>query len=230
MLDIRDTRTGEDLYPLFAERWAAFDPTFEPLTRRVYGAFGWFPAPGDEHLCEYLPWVSDPITKPWEKYEISLYDWELMDHLRGVRLDDVAKMGQGEMSIDHLRHADSEGALEVIENIAGAGNHYHLAVNLPNQGYITNLPEGAIVEVPGLLSGAGIQGLGVGALPQGIAELCHREIVVVRLCVDAAVSGDRQTALQCLLLDPVITDLDVAQQVLDDYLETYRQYVPQFWS
>jgi alpha-galactosidase len=230
MLDIRDTRTGEDLYPLFAERWATFDPTFEPLTRRVYDAFGWFPAPGDEHLCEYLPWVSDPITKPWEKYEISLYDWELMDQLRGVRLDDVAKMGQGEESIDHLRHADSEGALEVIENIAGAGNHYHLAVNLPNQGYITNLQEGAIVEVPGLVSGAGIQGLGVGALPQGIAELCHREIVVVRLCVDAAVSGDRQTALQCLLLDPVITDLDVARQVLDDYLETYRELLPQFWS
>jgi alpha-galactosidase len=230
MLDIRDTRTGEDLYPLFAERWAAFDPTFEPLTRRVYDAFGWFPAPGDEHLCEYLPWVSDPITKPWEKYEISLYDWELMDQLRGVRLDDVAEMGQGEKSIDHLRHADSEGALEVIGNIAGAGNHYHLAVNLPNQGYITNLPEGAIVEVPGLVSGAGIQGLGIGALPQGIAELCHREIVVVRLCVDAVVSGDRQTALQCLLLDPVITDLDVAQQVLGDYLETYRELLPQFWS
>ena len=35
---------------------------------------------------------------------------------------------------------------------------------------------------------------------------------MVRLCVDAGVTGDRQTALQCLLLDPVITDLDVGSR------------------
>jgi alpha-galactosidase len=230
MLDLRDRRTGEDLYPLFAERWASFDPAFEPLTRRVYHAFGLFPVPGDEHLCEYLPWVSDPITKPWEKYEISLYDWDLMDQLRRVGHDDIAKMGDGRMTIDHLREADSEGALEVIENVAGAGNHYHLAVNLPNRGHISNLPEGAIVEVPGLTSGAGVQGVAVGSLPEPVAELLRREITAVRLCVDAAVLGDCQAALQCLLLDPVITDLDVAQQILDDYLETYREHLPQFWS
>ncbi|MFB0517245.1 MAG: hypothetical protein ACETWG_11675 [Candidatus Neomarinimicrobiota bacterium] len=229
MLDVHDKRTGEDLYPLFAERWVAFDPTFEPLTRRLYDTFGWFPIPGDEHISEYLPWVSDPVTKPWEKYELSLYDWELWDKLRGHGHDDIAKMGAGQKGIESLRDADSEGALEMIENIAGAGNHYHLAVNLPNQGHISNLPEGAIVEIPGLISGAGVQGIAVGPLPEPIAELCRREITVARLCVDAAVNGDRRAALQCLLLDPVITDLDVAQQILDDYLETYREYVPQFW-
>jgi len=229
MLDIRDRRTGEDLYPLFAERWAAFDPTFEPLTRRVYRAFGVFPIPGDEHLCEYLPWASDPLTRPWEKYELSLYDWELMDQLRAFGHEDVARMGKGKTTIKHLRDADSEGALEVVENVAGAGNHYHLAVNLPNRGYISNLPEGAIVEVPGLVSGAGVLGVAVGALPEPVAELCRREIAVVRLCVDAAVHGDRQAALQCLLLDPVVTDLDVAGQILDDYLKTYREHLPQFW-
>jgi alpha-galactosidase len=230
MLDLRDKHTGEDLYPLFAERWTSFDPTFEPLTRRVYDAFGWFPVPGDEHMCEYLPWASDPTTKPWEKYEVSLYDWDLMEQLRKSGHSDIAKMADGQMSVDHLHDADSEGALEVIEAIAGAGNDYHLAVNLPNRGYIPNLPEGAIVEVPGLASGAGVQGVGVGPLPEPIAELCRREITVTRLCVDAAVHGDRQAALQCLLLDPVVTDLDVARQILDDYVETYREHLPQFWS
>ena len=228
MLDLRDKRTGEDLYPLFAERWAAFDPSFEPLTRRVFDAFGRFPIPGDEHMSEYLPWLSDPQTKPWKKYEISLYDWERNDQLRGASHEKIAQMGEGRMPIDHLRTVDSEGAVEIIENIARADSHYHQAVNLPNQGYISNLPEGAIVEVPGMVNGAGIQGTGIGSLPEGIAELCRREISVVQLCVDAAVHGDRQLALQCLLLDPVITDLDVAHQILDDYLETYREYLPQF--
>jgi alpha-galactosidase len=174
MLDLRDRRTGEDLYPLFADRWAAFDPAFEPLTRRVFETFGVFPIPGDEHLCEYLPWLDDPLTRPWEKYTLSLYDWALMDRVRGVLLDDVAAMGDGRSTIDHLREADSEGALEMIENVVGAGNHYHLAVNLPNVGQIANLPHGAIVETPGFVSGAGIQGIGVGALPDSVAELCRR--------------------------------------------------------
>jgi len=53
---------------------------------------------------------------------------------------------------------------------------------------------------------------------------------VARLCVDAAVNGDRRAALQCLLLDPVVTDIEVAQRILDDYLTTYREYLPQFWK
>jgi alpha-galactosidase len=229
MLDLRDRRTGEDLYPLFAERWAAFDPAFEPLTRRVYQTFGRFPIPGDEHLCEYLPWVSDPLTKPWEKFDLSLYEWDVWDQLRGMGHHDIVRMAEGRASVEHLRDADSEGALEIIENVAGAGTHYHLAVNIPNVGQIGNLPYGAIVEGPGQVSGAGVQGVGVGSLPEPIAELCRREIAVSRLCVDAAVHGDRQAALQCLLLDPVVTDMDVAQHILDDYLETYREHLPQFW-
>ena len=230
MLDLRDQKTGEDLYPLFAERWANFDPAFEPLTRRVYAAFGRLPIPGDEHLCEYLPWLSDPLTRPWEKYTVSLYDWARNERRRSDRHADIARMGAGELPIDDLRTADSEGACEVIENLAGAGNHYHLAVNLPNQGYIANLPAGAIVEVPGMMSGVGVLGVGVGPLPEAIAELCRRELTVAQLAVDAAVHGDRQAALQALLLDPVVTDLDVASQILDDYLATYRDYLPRFWG
>jgi len=230
MVDVHDRRTGEDLYPLFARHWAAMDPSFEPLTRRVYSAFGLFPIPGDEHLCEYIPWTNDPITRPWEKYDISLYDWNTWDSLRNQGYIEMAAMADRKASIDSLRETDSEGALEIIENLAGAGNHYHLAVNLPNRGQIENLPRGAIVETPVIFSGAGIHPVNVGPIPEPVAELCRREIAVVRLSVDAAVHGDRQAALQCLLLDPVVTDLDIAQCILDDYLETYRQHLPQFWS
>lgn len=230
MLDVRDRRTGEDLYPLFARRWTEMNPQFEPLTRRVYAAFGVFPIPGDEHLCEYLPWVSDPITRPWEKYTLSLYDWDTWDGLRGQGYAEVAQLVSGQGSLEGLKEADSEGALEVIENIAAASTHNHLAFNLPNRRQIANLPLDSIVETPGVVSGAGVQAVAVGALPEGVAELCRRELAVVKLCVDAAVHGDRQAALQCLLLDPVITDLDVARQVLEDYLLAYKEHLPQFWQ
>jgi alpha-galactosidase len=228
MLNVHDRRSGEDLYPVFAKRFAELDPSFEPLTQRVYRAFGCFPIPGDSHLCEYLPWLSDPITKPWDKYRIQLYNWDKAEKMRGQGYEDIAKMGSGSMSIDPLKDSDSEGALEIITNVAGSGNHFHIAVNLPNHGQVENLPEGAMVETPGWVSGAGVKGVAVGKLPPGVAELCRRELEVVKFSVDAAVTGDRQTALQALLLDPVISDMDVAQQVLDDYLTTYKNYLPQF--
>ncbi len=230
MLDIRDKRTGADLYPLVRERWQRHAADFEPLTTRMFQAFGRLPVPGDQHMCEYLPWLSNPVTKPWEKYNVALYRWAVNNQRRENRLQEIAAMADGVQSIDTLATSDSEGALEVIESIAGAGQHYHLAVNLPNGGQIANLPVGAIVETPGFSNGAGIQPLSLGALPEGIAELCRRETTVARLAVDAAVHGDRQAALQCLLLDPVVDDIEAAQAILADYLESYREYLPQFWK
>ena len=169
ILSIIDKRTGEDLYPLFRERFASYDPEFEPLTREVFNAFDLFPVPGDTHLCEYLPWMSDPVTKPWEKFNIRLYDWDLMAGLRDFSLNRLNEMGDGGMTVDSLLDTDSEGALEMIENIAYAGNHYHLAANLPNMGKISNLPLGAAVATPVHVDGAGIHPVHVGALPEPVA-------------------------------------------------------------
>jgi len=230
VVDIRDRRTGEDLYPALREAWKRTPPQVEPLTRRVMDAFGLMPVPGDEHLDEYLPWCSDPQTRPWEKYELELYDWDANERYRGEGHEAIRQMGEGSMSLESLKEASSEGAQEVIEAAVGAENRYHLAVNLPNEGQIANLPMGSIVETPAVLTGVGPRPLTMGALPEGVAELLRRELTVVRLCVDAAVHGDRKLALQCLLLDPVITDLDVAGKILEDYLATYREHLPQFWK
>ena len=230
ILSINDRRTGEDLYPLFKKRFFELDPAFEPLTRDVFSAFGLFPVPGDTHLCEYLPWMSDPVTKPWEHYNIRLYDWELFANVREFQLNRLNEMANGDATIEALLDTDSEGALEMIENIAGAGNHYHLAANLPNIGQISNLPINAIVETPVHVDGAGIHPVHVGTLPEPIAELLRRETTVAQLCVDAAVEGNWEKALQCLLLDPVITDMDTARKILDDYLISYKEYLPQFWN
>lgn len=228
ILSIRDRRSGEDLYPLLRKRFFELDETFEPLTHRIFQDFELFPVPGDTHLCEYLPWMSDPITKPWEKFNIRLYDWELMAGLRDFSLDRLNEMANGVMTVEGLLESDSEGALEMIENVAFAGNHYHLAANLPNQGQISNLPYGATVETPVHVDGAGIHPVHMGALPEPVAELCRRELMVAQLCVDAAVQGSYEKALQCLLLDPVVTDLKTARTILDDYLKTYREHLPQF--
>ena len=230
MLEVRDRATGQDLYPLFRKRWAELQETFEPLTQRIFDAFGLFPIPGDEHLCEYLPWVSDPTTEPWEKYELELYEWTTHSQERDDRWVDLQKAIQKRINPESFSPRHSEGALEVIENIQMNSDLVWEAVNVPNQGQITNLPLGAIIELPGVLNADGVTGVHIGAMPEGIAELLRREITISHLTADSVVSGDRQLALQALLLDPVIRDMDVAKQILDEYLLAYQEHLPTFWK
>jgi len=230
MLDLQDRKTSDDLYPRFRESWQALPENFEPLTRRVFDAFGLFPIPGDEHLCEYLPWVSDPVTQPWEKYELELYEWA--DHNqeredKWVELEEAAILQSNQ---EEFVPGYSEGALEVIENILTDSSLYWESVNIPNQGLINDLPDDAIVELPGILNASGVTGVPIGDLPTGIIELLRREITLSQLTADAVVHGDRQLALQALLLDPVIRDMDTAKLVLDDYLVAYRDHLPTFWA
>ena len=230
MLAVEDRQTGQDLYPLFRKRWHALPEDFEPLSRRVFDAFGLFPIPGDEHLCEYLPWVSDPMTQPWKKYDLELYEWQAHSQGRDKKWMELTELLEKQINPESFIPSYSEGAVEVIECVTTNSGMLWEALNIPNRGYISNLPAGSIVELPGTLDAGGATGEQIGALPDGIAELLRREISISHLTVDAVLAGDRQLALQALLLDPVIRDMDLAKLILDDYLTAYRQYLPTFWN
>ncbi len=46
--------------------------------------------------------------------------------------------------------------------------------------------------------------------------------------VEAAVHGDRQAAMQALLLDPLINSYAMAEQMLDELLTVHKDYLPAF--
>jgi alpha-galactosidase len=48
--------------------------------------------------------------------------------------------------------------------------------------------------------------------------------------VDAAYEGDRDLALQALMLDPMVTDFDNAKQMLDEMLKLQKEQLPRFWG
>lgn len=231
--DIRDKATGEDLYPVLRETWLTQKRDFEPLSRDIFDIYGMMPTAGDSHLCEYLQVVSDPITKPWKKYDLKLQSWDGNRERRAYREKLARDIVNGLVDVDDLRdvwHHDilDEGISEMICAAHYNGNHYHPQLNIPNQGFIPNLPDDAIVEVSGMISAFGFQGMNFPALPDPIAELCRRELSLSSMYVDAAYHGDRQLALQAMLMDPMVTDIDTARAVLDDLLETNRAYLPQF--
>ncbi|HQF70981.1 MAG TPA: hypothetical protein PLH39_06845, partial [Promineifilum sp.] len=68
----------------------------------------------------------------------------------------------------------------------------------------------------------------LGQLPPPVAELLRREAALVEVVVDAAATGDRDLARQALLLDPMTGDIGRARAILDDYLQTFAAYLPQF--
>lgn len=230
MLAIRDRRTGADLYPLFERRYREGHEDFEPLTRELFQAFKICPVPGDCHLVEYLPYTHSPARRTWEKYDIQMYPFAQAEASRDARWADIREMAEGKKPIDSLRDVRTERAELILAATVTGQHRYEQAVNLPNKGYIENLPPGAIVEVPADVGASGVHGVGVGKLPEPVAELCRRQIAVAEIAVRAAVTGDRDQALQALLLDPMIDDPRVARELLDDYLKAEEQWLPQFFN
>jgi len=73
MLDVRDRRSGANLYPDLRARVLRGPPGYEPLTRDMLRLTGYLPVPGDTHLSEYLSYAHNPVTRPWERYNLQLY-------------------------------------------------------------------------------------------------------------------------------------------------------------
>ncbi len=229
MLSLTDRNTGEDLYPLFRERLKTYHPAFEPFSRDLYRVFGLYPLTGDNHIIEYLPYTHNVYRKTWERYNIQMYPFKLASQLRDRMWEEIRAMVAGKKPVDQLRRIPSEHAEEIIAGIVADKGISEDAVNIPNRGYIPNLPDNSIVEVPGFIDAKGIHGEKTGELPEPVAELCRREIQLAELTVEAAYHGDRERALQVLALDPMMDDLAVARKMLKEFLETQKEYLPQFY-
>ena len=140
--------------------------------------------------------------------------WELLENL---------SFGNG--SIDFLKDSVSERAEAIIDSIINHKPMVEIAVNIPNNGHISNLPDGTIIEVPALIDSSGIHGILMGDLPKVVAEFCRREAFLVELSLDAIMSGKRSKYLQALLVDSMVDDIQTAKGLLNDYLEANKNYI-----
>jgi len=227
-LEIHDRKTGKSLYPELIRILRKLPADDQPLSREIFDIFGLFPIPGDSHLSEYLPWCHDPLTKPWKRYKLPLYPWAKMERRRVSLRRRFARLASGKGSINSFKKFSGERAAPFIASVLKNNGSLELAIDIPNKGYIENLPDGAIVEVPSRVWASGPEGVCVGALPKGIASLCRRQIEIADLAVDAAVLGNRPLALRALVLDPTVNDLTSARQMLDALLKAHKDLLPQF--
>lgn len=224
MVDIRDKPTGRNLYPLLREKEKMYDPNYEKLSRFIFRHFGLFPTSGDGHLGEFFPYAHEMMSTDG-------YDFERYEQRRQSVAHEIDDIIARRIPIDdELISPSGERAFDIIKGLTCNTNELIESANLPNQGYITNLPEDAIVEVPIVVSGNGIHGLGLGPLPSGIAAICSAQIHIQQLAVKAGVTGDENLAFQALLTDPNVPSAKAARKIFDELMEVNRSYLPQFFS
>jgi len=102
-------------------------------------------------------------------------------------------------------------------------------VNVPNNGALRMLPDDAVIETACLVNSSGARPLAVRQIPAPVWGLIAAVKNYEQLAVDAAVTGNRDTALLALLAHPLIRDYDVARPLLDEMLTANREYLPQFF-
>lgn len=222
ILAVRDLETGEEVLPLVRQRLMELPASFEPLTRRLADIFGLIPVQSDTHISEYVPFASHPDT--WAEYDIQLYDFSWAKERRRHHEQAVRSMADGLTPVDGILGTDSERVEFVIDAITNNTHGYEEALNVPNRGYIENLPWGAVVEVPCVVDANGVSGIHVGRLPEPIAALCRTQLTIADLSVRAFLTGDRDLVYQLLAIDPMVRDLDAAVRLADEYIELYGDY------
>ena len=103
-----------------------------------------------------------------------------------------------------------------------------MIVNTRNGGAVSSLDADAIVEVPSLVGRSGPVPLTMGALPGPVRGLTQAIHAYERLASEAAVTGDRRTALQALMAHPFVRGKHTAEKILDEGLAAHRDHLPQF--
>jgi alpha-galactosidase len=118
-----------------------------------------------------------------------------------------------------------------IINAWKGGEIFWFNGNVPNTGLITNLPEGACVEVPVFVDRAGFHPVHVGPLPPQLVALNHLNVMIEEMTVEAALTGDPTLVFQAAAYDPLSAaalSLAEIKQMVNEMLQQNQDYLPQF--
>ena len=190
---------GENLYDRL-DKLVATDPE---LRRRVrvdmYQRLGFYPTETSEHSSEYVPWYLH------DDAEIERLRLPIRDYV-GISAANVAETERLMVEASTGEYVEpeedaAEYAPQVIHSMV-TGQRREIQANLVNRGLITNLPEGAPIEVPCVIDADGAHPIGVGDLPSQCAALNRTFLSVVDLTVRAATELRPDHIRHAMMVDP----------------------------
>jgi alpha-galactosidase len=235
LLGLKEIKSEIDLLPefnskcwdYFKDKWDRFH--YAALTFEIYKRFGWFPYVGDNHICEYLQIGSHYTT------EQDLTDWIMRmdqankgENAQLKRYYNRLKKGKYPKKGMLMRGPSGERAIPIIEAIIQNNNSYEIAVNIPNDGIIENLPQDLVIECSGVVNNDGIHGVKLGNISKSIAAILRIEASIQDLCIEAILKESKELAITCLAIDVNCGSFEMAEEIFNEMKEVQKDYLPNF--
>ena len=203
----------------------------------VLRRFGYYSTESNGHLSEYLPWYrkrTDEIMQwidlsSWINGETGGYLRVCTEGRNWFETDFPNWMKEPPLDLATYKRSEEHGSY-IIEGLE-TGRTYRGHFNVVNQGNITNLPDGCVVEIPGYVDRTGIHIPVVGALPLACAATCAVSARVQEMSVEAAVHGDVTLLKQAMLHDPLVGAVcnpEEVWQMTDEMLVAQARWLPQY--
>lgn len=210
-----------------ADYWTKLDVIENNRVRfELFRRFGVLVGSGDHHSVEFMPSFVHPDNDYGRGWRIHHYG--MPGHRRDAD-DDVAFYEEMRDAPDVSRMPSGELVAQLLDGMV-TGKPQHLPVNLPNEGNVTNLDNGAVVEIMGVADGSGVRGRDKTTVPGIMGEFLRRINVVQEWTVEAAVAGDRELVLEAMLADPIAAQLPYEKiiEMTDEMLTATARWLPHF--
>ena len=208
-------------------RWTKADVLANNKVRmELFRRFGVLACSGDHHSTEFVPGFVHADNGHGAEWNVHVY--RLAAHMAAADAD-VARY-DALVATDDVPTIPSGELIAPLIDAMVTGRARSLPVNLPNAGNVTNLPDGPVVEIMGIVDAAGVRGRDTTTVPGVMGEWLRRVHLSQELTVEAALSGDRTLVLEAMLTDPMCGALSFDDMVAmtDELVAAGAPWLPQF--
>jgi len=224
---------GVDMYPK-VRRLAAEIPGHgekDHVRLEMLKRFGYYGGESSEHLAEYVPYFIRPNGDDLiEDFHVPIDEYIRRCIHQNEKWDEMARAFLDRHESLEITRKSHEYASKIIHSIE-TGEPSVVYGNILNRGHITNLTNGACVEVPCLIDLNGVQGTVIGDLPEQCAALVRTNMNVHLLTQKASVTRKREDVYRAAYLDPLTaTNLSMDQIVAmcDELIAAHGDYLPKY--
>ncbi len=101
-------------------------------------------------------------------------------------------------------------------------------VNTLNNGACSSFSDDEVVEISSVITKEGPKPIAVGRLPIQVEGLCRQIKTYERMTAKAAITGNKETAIYALTINPFVQDETKARAIFEEMYEAHKKYLPEF--
>ena len=247
------TWRGEDLFPLIERHLETeiSDRSFEPgdlddeswfvdnqlVAYELYRRFGRsttasgpaFPAAGDRHLAEFVPWFLN-VDEPGDvqRWGIRLTPSEYRIDRQEEALEKFRRPMEGDEEFEFFE--SGEEGVDIMRALLGFED-LKTNVNVPNRGQMPDVSNGAVVETNALFTTGEVRPLEADRLPEQVRNIVSTHVRNQETLIKAAFAGDVDLAFRAFLNDPLVRlPPHEARSLFADMVDAVEPYLADDWN